>query len=474
MNEKFYVTAPIYYPNADLHMGHAYTTLFCDVLARHARLQGKEAYFLVGTDEHASKVVKAAIAAGMEPQEFVNKQAEKFKTFFTEMEFTNSDFVQTSNQERHWPGAQLIWEKLVANGDIYKKKYSGLYCIGCESFKTEKDLVDGLCPDHNTKPELVEEENYFFRLSKYGNKLKEIIESGAMKIFPETRKNEILSLIADGLEDVSFSRPTKDSRWGIPVPGDPGQTMYVWCDALTNYITYLGYGRDDGLFKKFWPADLHIVGKDILRFHTAIWPAMLISAGLPVPKAVLAHGMITSGGKKMSKTIGNIIDPKEVIKEYGVEALRYLLTREVAPFEDGDLTLERIKEVYNANLANGLGNLTSRIMKMSESYLETPVDLPNYEFPAGYQEDFANYELNKAMDFIWQKIGEADLLITEKKPFSVWKTDQESARVIVIDLIKRLGEIAFLLQPFMPTTADKIVSAIKANKLSEALFLRKE
>src|SRR3989338_839475 len=483
---KFYITTPIYYPNADLHMGHAYTTTLCDILARYNRIMGDETRFLSGTDDHAFKVAQVAKKQGLDAKDYVKQQGERFKSLFSKLGVELDDFIQTSDEIRHWPGAIEIWKRIAKNGDLEKRSYKGLYCTGCESFKKTEDLVSGKCPDHDLVAQEIEEENYFFKLSKYGDKIKKAIESDELKIIPETRKNEILALIDRGLEDVSFSRPNKSMPWGIPVPSDDSQTMYVWCDALTNYITSLGFGTsDDSNYKKFWPADVHMMGKDILRFHAAIWPAMLLSANLPLPKSLFVHGFITSGGRKMSKTIGNVIDPLIVIEEYGVDALRYFLAREISPFEDGDFTIERFKEAYNANLANGLGNLASRIMKMAEVNLDRPVSIfePQGEasgksggraFKSEFTELMNNYELQKACDYIWQEIGRLDSLIQSSQPFKLIKSEPEKGRELIQELVISLYTIARMLNPFLPATSRAIKEAVRENKaFIEPLFPRK-
>ncbi len=474
--ETFYLTTPIFYPNAKLHMGHAYTTTVSDVIVRYQRLMGKETYFLTGSDENTQKMVDAARKEGKEPLEFLDGIVSNFKKLFNELGISYDQFIRTTDQEKHWPGAQAIWKKLVEADDIYKKEYEGLYCVGHEAFITEKDLVDGKCPDHGTVPEHIKEENYFFKLSKYSDQIKNKIESGELKIIPETRKNEILAFISSGLEDVSFSRPRK-ADWpkglGIPVPGDDSQVMYVWCDALSNYITALGYGRDDELYKKFWPG-MHVIGKDILRFHAAIWPAMLLSAGLPLPQALLVHGFITSGGKKMSKTLGNVIDPEELLTEYGVDATRYYLARHISPFEDGDITREHFKEMYNANLANGLGNLASRIMQLAATNLSGPVKVEFTGYPVNYTKAFDAFDIQGAVDEVFRKIQALDQQITRDEPFKVIKTDPERGKELITVLVKELAAIDLLLEPFMPETSKKIIEAIMANKKPESLFPRKD
>ncbi len=477
-DKKFYLTTPIFYPNAKLHLGHAYTTTLSDIIVRYHRLMGDKTYFLTGSDENTQKMVDAAVKEGKEPLEFLDGIVANFAGLFRELEISYDQFIRTTDQEKHWPGATALWQKLVDAGDIYEKEYEGLYCVGHEAFLTEKDLVDGKCPDHGTAPEFLKEKNYFFRLSKYANEIQKKIETDEYRVVPESRKHEILSFIKnEGLEDVSFSRPHKD-HWpkglGVPVPGDDSQVMYVWCDALANYITALGYGRDDELYKEFWPADVHVIGKDILRFHAAIWPGMLLSAGLPLPKTLLVHGFITSGGKKMSKTLGNVIDPEELISEYGSEAVRYFLARHISPFEDGDITREQFKEVYNANLANGLGNLVSRVLTLAEKNLESAVEIETTEFPMQLRNTLDDFEVNAAMDFIWQHIGFLDKHLTENQPYKEIKTNLELGRSMIIEEVKELTKIAHWLAPFLPETSKKIIEGIMANKKPENLFARKD
>jgi len=472
--KPFYLTTPIFYPNAKLHLGHAYTTTISDILVRYHRLQGEHTYFLTGSDENTQKVVQAAAKVGQEPKTFLDGIIENFKQLFKNLDISYDQFIRTSDEQTHWPGAIALWNKLVDAGDIYKKEYEGLYCVGHEAFVTEKDLVDGKCPDHGTVPEHIKEENYFFKLSKYTDAVKQKITSGELSIVPETRKNEILSLLESGLEDVSFSRPRSAATLGIPVPGDDTQVMYVWCDALSNYITALGYGQNEQLYKELWPADVHVIGKDILRFHAAIWPAMLLSAGLPLPKSLLVHGFITSGGKKMSKTLGNVIDPEELLAEYGTDAVRYYLARHISPFEDGDITRESFKELYNANLANGLGNLAARIMQLAQTHLSAPVEVGEIEYPKGYKPAFERYQVNDAFDEVFRRIQALDQAITHTEPFKVIKVDAEKGRELITNLVKELGAVAVLLEPFLPQTSKKISEAVAANKKPENLFPRKD
>lgn len=485
-DKKFYLTTPIFYPNAKLHLGHAYTTTVSDVLVRYHRLMGESAYFLTGSDENTQKMVDAARKEGKEPLEFLNEIVARFSSLFKELEISYDQFIRTTDQKAHWPGAQAIWNKLVEARDIYKKEYEGLYCVGHEAFITEKDLVDGKCPDHGTVPEMLKEENYFFKLSRHTGEIKKRVESGELRIVPETRQREILALLNEGLQDVSFSRPRK-SDWpqglGIPVPGDNSQVMYVWCDALSNYITALGYGRDDALYQEFWVNNeqrMHVIGKDILRFHAAIWPGMLLSAGLPLPKTLLVHGFITSGGKKMSKTLGNVIDPEELLAEYGTDAVRYFLARHISPFEDGDITREAFKDAYNADLVNGLGNLVARVMKLAEDHLHGSVPLSKeaFKFDDGFIKMMEEFRINEAASYVFDLVAKGDKMMTEQEPFKKIKSEEEYwkqiARNQIADLVHQVGVIAIHLEPFMPETSKKILEAVVANKKPENLFARKD
>jgi len=328
-SNKFYVTTAIDYVNAAPHIGHALEKIQADVLARLARTSNDEVYFLTGADEHGSKIFKAANEAKNKPQEFVDKNSTLFKELKSQLNLSWNDFIRTTDRERHWPAVAKLWKKLAEMGDLYQKKYKGLYCVGHEAFVTEKDLTDGKCADHQKEPELIEELNWFFKLSKYSDRIKKIIETDEIIIRPISRKNEMLSFINRGLEDVSFSRPSKDLPWGIPVPGDESQNIYVWADALTNYLSAIGYESSKFNFDKYWPANVHVIGKDILRFHAAIWPGMLLSAGLALPKAIYVHGFITIDGRKISKSVGNIIAPSTLVDKYGSDAVRYYLLREI-------------------------------------------------------------------------------------------------------------------------------------------------
>lgn len=467
----FYITTSIAYANASPHIGYAMEVLQADALARFHRLLGEDVFYLSGTDENGSKIKKTAQEKKIEVQEFVDNNSEQFRSLLKTLCISNDDFIRTSDKIRHYPSAQKIWKKLVDAGDIYKSSYEGYYCVGCEAYLTEKDLIDGKCPNHKKEPEKVKEENYFFRLSRYTGRILEKIETGAINILPESRKNEILSVLRGGLRDVSFSRPKNVLDWGIPIPDDPSQTMYVWCDALTNYISALGYGENSDKFKKYWPADIHLIGKDILRFHSAIWPGMLLSAKLPLPENIYVHGFITSGGQKMSKSLGNVIDPFEVIKKYSsVDALRYYLLKEIPSSEDGDFSYDKFEELYQADLANGIGNLTARVLTL-HSKAETFSDLGLSRFSelknaasdswTKYLKSFENFKLNEAILSTRLFMGSCDEYLEKKKP---WKIESTDKTMVIFDLLESLRHIAWMMRPFMPETSDKIFSQLFADK----------
>lgn len=472
INKKFYVTTAIDYVNGPPHIGHAIQKVWTDTIARFHRQKGFNVWFLTGTDEHGASVVRAAEKLNKTPKELADENSAKFKNFREILNLSWDDFIRTSDKEKHWPGAKLMWQKLVDSDDIYKKHYRGLYCVGHEAFVTEKDLVDGKCRDHQKKPEIIDEENYFFRLSKYSKEIESKIKNNELIIIPESRKNEILSFLKEGLDDVSFSRPAKDISWGIPVPNDSSHTMYVWCDALTNYLSAIGYGRDDN-WKKWWPCDLHVLGKDNLRFHAAIWPGMLLSAGLPLPRALFVHGFINVNGQKMSKTVGNVIDPFEVVKKYGTDALRYFLLREILSYEDGDFTFEKFEQRYNADLAKGLGNLVARVLTLAEkSDIKESKSFESEIEDAGknIENAISEFKFSDALIEIWKLIAAGDKYVDNKKPWTL-SADSEEFKEIIGSLVYLISEIGKLLSPFLPETSEKIEKLIK-NQKSGILFPR--
>lgn len=478
--KKFYITSSIAYTNAPPHLGFALEIIQADVLARFHRLLGDEIFFLTGTDENGIKNVQAAKKAGKTPKEFTDKISTQFKKLTKVLNLSNNDFIRTTDKKRHWPTVQKVWLKLKKNNDIYKKKYKGLYCVGCEAFITKKDLIKGKCPIHQKKPEIIEEENYFFKLAKYSKKIENILKEDKVKILPKTRKNEILSFLKQGLKDISFSRSREKLKWGVPVPNDKTQTIYVWSDALVNYISALGYVRNSNKFKKFWPADVHCIGKDIIRFHTIIWLAMLLSLKLKLPKVVLVHGFITSDSMKMSKSLGNVIDPFELVEKYGADAVRYFLLREIPPTEDGDYTRQKFEQRYNSDLASGLGNLTARVITLAvkrktknEKRKTTTQNLKlNKEIQKtwkGYKKALDNFKFNETLEEIWKLISFCDRYIEKERP---WERAASNNQLSVInDLLLTLVSIAEMLKPFLPETSENILKQIKTKK-SKPLFPR--
>lgn len=480
MSKKIFISTSIPYVNGVPHVGHALEFVEADIIARYRRLMGDEVFFLSGTDDNSLKNVLKAEESGEAVQVYVRRLAGVFKDLEKKLSLSNDYFIETSADMRHAPGAQKLWQAALAQGDIYKKEYEGIYCVGCEEFKTEKDLVEGRCPEHpNALPEVIKEENYFFKLSNYQERLLALIESGEIEIVPESRKNETLAFIRGGLEDFSISRSRARARdWGVSVPNDADQVMYVWYDALANYITALGYAENEENFQKFWTKGeerMHVIGKGINRFHAVYWPAMLLSAGVTLPSKIFIHGYITApGGQKMSKSLGNVVDPFEVIQEFGSEAARYFFARHIHPFEDSPMDMSRIKEAYNANLANGLGNLVARIMKLAETHLEAAPAIPENTIPDNFKEALDSFAINEAADIVWRHISDLDERIQKEQPFKVIKEDKEKGAEMIRRLAVDLYTIAYMLNPIMPETAEKIKQAIRENKMPESLFARKE
>ena len=478
MSKPLYLTTTLPYVNAEPHIGFALEIVQADIIARYRRLMGDEVFFNTGTDEHGQKIFQKARDTGKDTQAYVDEYAEKFQALKGVLGLSDDiHFIRTTDAH-HKSAAQEIWKRCEKAGDIYKKKYKGMYCVGDEMFLKESDIVNGKCPNHPTM-ELVEieEENYFFRLSAYQEKLTAYVQQEGV-IVPEWRRQEALNFISQGLEDFSISRIKEKMSWGIPVPGDDTQVMYVWFDALTNYISTLGWPEDEkGEFKKFWTDGqvLQMAGKDQVRFQSVMWQAMLMAAGVKNTDAVIYHGFITSGGQKMSKSIGNVIDPLSIVSEYGTDALRYFLARHVHPFEDSDVTMERFKEAYNADLANGIGNLASRIMTLAQNNLESPVSRPApVGFAVAYTNALDSYHYSVALEVVWAEIQKLDQQIVETEPFKVIKVDKERGKELISALVVNLYTIARMLNPFMPATSASIKEAILANKKPVNLFQRKE
>ncbi len=476
VQKPFYLTTTLPYVNAAPHIGFALEIVQADILARYKRLMGAEVFFSTGTDEHGQKIFQKATEEGEDVQDYVDFYAGEFGKLKEALNLSYDAFIRTTDP-LHVAAAQELWKRCVEAGDIYKKKYKGLYCVGDEAFLRESDLVQGKCPNHpNMELQEIEEENYFFRLSAYQEKLLSYLAEENV-VLPGWRREEAVTFVQGGLEDFSISREKARMSWGVPVPGDETQVMYVWFDALTNYISTLGWPEDkNGDFKKFWEEGdvVQVAGKDQVRFQSIMWQAMLFSAKIKNTDKVVYHGFITSGGQKMSKSLGNVIDPLAVIKEYGTDALRYFLARHVHPFEDSDFTMEQFKELYNANLANGLGNLAARILQLAQTHLDAPVAIEKTEHLPGYIAAFERYQANEAFDEVFRRIQALDQDITRTEPFKVVKTDPEKGKELIVELVKRLGFTAQLLEPFLPETSRKITEAIAANKKPETLFPRKD
>ncbi|MEX2054807.1 MAG: methionine--tRNA ligase [Candidatus Andersenbacteria bacterium] len=476
---KYYLTTPIYYVNAVPHIGHAYTTIAADVLARWHRAQGDDVLFSTGVDENSQKNVEAAEQHHQEVQTYVDEMAEVWSATFQKLGLSYDVFVRTSSHT-HADAVAKMLKVIDTKGDIYIGDYEGYYCVGCEAFKAESELVDGKCPIHGTVPEKIKEQNYFFKLSAYKDKLLKLYEDQSDFVQPASARNKMLYYIEHEMEDISISRQAQE--WGIRLPQDPTHAVYVWFDALINYLTVAGYTDDKNKFATFWPADVHLIGKDIIKFHCAIWPAMLMSAGLDLPKKVFAHGFFTINGKKISKSLGNAIDPLELMKEYPLDAIRYFLLRDIPFGSDGDFSAERLKDRYNADLANGLGNLVSRTLTMIEQFHSDfdgtgkcpPVAQAVLQPAVAHLHALA---FDRALQNIWEAIAWADGLIEQTKPWQLVKQgNEEKAKEVLRDLYHVLVAVTEKIQPFMPATHEKLKVLLDARPLKkpvEPLFARK-
>jgi len=456
---KFYITNAIPYVNAKPHIGHALEFIQSDVIARYHKVKGDEVLLLCGGDENAIKNVQAAEKAGKPVQEFIDENTKSFYELSKKLNI-QFDVWQKASDIKHHLSSQELWRLCDKNGDIYKKKYKGLYCVGCELFYAPDELNEqGECFEHpGKKLEEVEEENYFFKLSNYTEKIKKILESNEIEIVPEFRKNEMLSFLKSDLEDISISRSNKRAKnWGVPVPGDDTQRMYVWFDALNIYQSGIGFGTDKETYNKWWPADLHVIGKGIIRFHAIYWPAFLLSANLLLPKKIFVHEYFTVNGQKMSKTLGNVVDPMEYIEKYGADALRYFCLAKMSPFQDGDFSDEKFVQAFNSDLANGLGNLVSRVAKLAEKN-DVEIEEKQLSINPNVSNALEEFRFDYALESQWAEITKADRIINSKKP---WELSKEEATPILTDLIQQIRSIAFSIQPFLPDTSKKILDLFK-------------
>ncbi len=477
--KSFYLTTTLPYVNDDPHIGFVLEIIQADIQARYHALQGEEVFFNTGTDEHGLKIYRKALEAKKDPQTYADIYAEKFKDLKSILNlYPALHFIRTTDA-RHIAAAQEFWRRCLASGDIYKKNYRIKYCVSCELEKSESELIHGHCSIHpNIELELIDEENYFFRFSRYQSALTQLYTEHADFVIPASRFNEIKKFVQQGLEDFSISRVKEKMPWGIAIPDDDEQIMYVWFDALINYVSTLGWPVEEKKFQQFWgnkegPQGIQMAGKDQIRQQAAIWQAMLLSAGLPTSKQIVIHGFITLEGQKMSKSVGNVVSPYPLVKEYGTDALRYYLSRHVSPFEDSDFGMEKFKEAYNANLANGLGNLVARIMQLAQTHLPKGTHPEVSGFPQEYTEALKKFEINRAADYIWSRIQLLDQKITDTKPFKVIEVNSEAGKKIIFDLTQELYFIGRMLNPFMPGTSEKIKKAVIENKKPETLFPRK-
>lgn len=476
--KPFYITTTLPYVNAEPHMGHALEFVRADVIARWKTLSGFEVKFNTGTDEHGQKILKASKSANKDPKAYTDEFSEHFKKLLKTLGVREDVIFTRTTDTHHESSTQEFWKLVAKNGYIYKKNYQTKYCVACEEAKTESELVNGRCALHTTlELEIIDEENYFFKFSEFGDRLLKLYDEGSFRVVPEFRLNEMREFIKRGLIDFSISRLKSKMPWGVPVPGDADHVMYVWMDALPSYITALGWPEDKKTFDHFWKngTPTQYCGKDNTRFQSVMWQAMLLAAGLPPTHTVVVNGFVTGeGGIKMSKSLGNVVNPIEIINEYGTEALRYFVCKELSTFEDSPFTKEGFKDSYNAGLANGIGNLTSRIMKMASDNLDGPVKIPTTVILPEFTKALDAYNIQLACQIIWKQIADADRIIQEKSPFKLVKTDKKAAQEIIADLCVRLYSIASMLEPILPVTSKAIIELVRTNKTpATPLFVRK-
>ena len=464
---KFYLTTAIDYPNAEPHLGHAYEKLLADFLAKYQKQKGNDVFYQTGTDEHGIKIYQTAQKANITTKKLVNQNSKKFKEFYKLLNIEYDSFIRTSDKKVHWPGVLKLWKKLIKSGDLFKKKYKAKYCIGCESFKTERELENNKCPFHiGKKIEIIEEENYFFNLSKYKHQLIKLIESDKYQLKPKRAKNEILSFLKGDVEDISFSRVKSKLPWGIPVPNDKDQVIYVWADALSNYLTGIGYGSNTRKFKKYWPANVHLIGKDISRFHAVYWPAMLLSAKISTPKKLFVHGFINDArGRKMSKSLGNVIVPQKQVKKYGASSLRYYLLRAIPSNQDGNYSEKDLVIRHNSELANTLGNLLSRSLNLIQ---KSGGKIPSGKFDSKISKDYSkllvsldrhveNFDFHHGIADIWSFISKVNQYVDDKKPWTLSGKERDN---VLYTLAESLRLISGLIYPVIPSKAEEIAKQI--------------
>ncbi|MBN1898968.1 MAG: methionine--tRNA ligase [Spirochaetes bacterium] len=483
----FYITTPIYYINDEPHVGHYYTTTTADILARYHRLIGDDVFFVTGTDENSQKVLQAAEKASMDPVQFTDIMAKKWEKTWKKLNISFDFFIRTTSKE-HIQSVEKLLKQCHEKGDIYKKEYEGLYCIGCEKFLTDSDLVDGICPDHKTKPQLLKEENYFFRLSKYQDQLMELMRSGDFAL-PEARRNEMIEFIKNQLQDISISRATV--KWGIPLSIDPTHVVYVWFDALINYISALGYHEDNKKMSQFWPVAIHLVGKDIYRFHTIMWPAMLLSAGVKPPKQVFGHGFFTINGEKISKSLGNVIDPVSLSEKYGIDTIRYFIMREIPFGKDSDFSIPRLEQRYKGDLADDLGNLINRSTNMLNKFSQGMIPEPDKEWHKNdkkstkVQKDgenllnfldkgYARFEFSQILEALWNYIKSINKYIDDTKPWVLKKENRgKELETVLYNIMQSISLICLFLYPIMPIIAQKIYDQINQGEIHKEKYLEK-
>jgi methionyl-tRNA synthetase len=481
----FYVTTAIPYVNAAPHLGHALELVQADVLARHRRLRGQPVRFLTGTDENALKNVAAAAAAGSPVAAFVADNADRFAELAGVLGLSFDDFIRTSSDRRHAPGVERLWRQSAARGDFYRRSYDGLYCHGCEQFYEAAELLEGRCPEHGVAPEAVTETNWFFRLSRYAEQVLSALESGRVRIEPAAKRNEVLSFVRAGLADISVSRPaSRAGGWGIPVPGDPDQVVYVWWDALANYVTALGYGGDDAAYRTWWleaAERVHVIGKGILRFHAVYWPALLLSTGQPLPTAIFVHEYLTVDGAKLAKSAGNAVDPHDLVERYGVDALRWWLLRDVAPLGDTDFTDQRLLTRYHQDLANGVGNLVNRVLSLVHKHDREagtgriPITSPGRELSSTIDRALAVFDFRAATEAITAVVSTANRLIETERPWEPAEHEPAAERLnaVLAGLLETCHTLARELTPFIPAGAARIAAQLGGESTRQPVFPRR-